>query len=161
MTIENLLSEAVREAWASVPTPPPEDLRYMEWGWGESAARAFVGVAPVDVDVRSAGFFAATPLFDLPPRAAAAYLGTFLLSLLRTLEDQRSTGAYFDIVTRAHTITCLATPWFWEQVIRPHLPPKCREVLARVVAFFLSEREMLELNDEEANGMKALAAEET
>ena len=58
----------------------------MEWGWGEAAARAFTGVAPVEVDIESEGFSVATPLLDLPPRAGSAYLGTFLLSLLKGLE---------------------------------------------------------------------------
>jgi hypothetical protein len=49
------------------------------------------GVAPMDVDTHSKGFFAATPLLDLPSRAAA-YLGTYLLALLRSLELQKAIG---------------------------------------------------------------------
>jgi hypothetical protein len=45
---------------------PDRKNEHMAWGWGEHAARAFTGVAPMDVDMRSKGFYAATPLFDLP-----------------------------------------------------------------------------------------------
>jgi hypothetical protein len=46
-----VLSDAVRDAWASLPAPPADDLKYMAWGWGEEAAREFTGVAPMDVDL--------------------------------------------------------------------------------------------------------------
>jgi hypothetical protein len=78
-----IMTETVRAAWSRIPAPPATDLRYMAWGCGEDAARAFIGIAPVDVDISSSGMFACTPLFDLPPAAAAAYLGTFPLGLLR------------------------------------------------------------------------------
>jgi hypothetical protein len=74
MTTIRALSDSVRDAWASIPAPPAEDLKYMAWGWGEDAARELTGVAPMDVDMESKGFYAATPLLDLPPRAAAAHL---------------------------------------------------------------------------------------
>jgi hypothetical protein len=157
MTVERALYEAVRAAWASIPPPPPEELQYMEWGWGEEAARSFIGIAPVDVDIASVGFAAATPLLDLPPQAAAAYLGPYLLSLLHSLERQKAIGIFYDVVTRAHTITCLTSPRFWEQVIRPFLPSPCREVLARVVAHFATERKALALTDAQAELMLSLA----
>ncbi len=160
MTTESTLYEAVRDAWAAVPAPPVEDLQYMEWGWGEEAARAFTGVAPVDVDIRSAGFYAATPLLDLPPSAAAAYLGTYLMSLLRSLEQQKALGIFFDVVTRAHIITCLELPSFWERAIRPFLPATCREVLVQVVTFLASEKEALALTQEQADTLVALATAE-
>jgi hypothetical protein len=157
MTTASTLSDAVRDAWASVPAPPADDLKYMEWGWGERASRAFVGVAPVDVDIRSAGFHAATPLLDLPSRAAAAYLGTYLLALLRDLELQKAIGIFTDVLTRAHVLNCLTTPWFWERAVRPFLPPKCREVLAEVVTFLASEQEALALTQEQVDTLLALA----
>jgi hypothetical protein len=157
MTIRTL-SDAVRDAWASIPAPPAEDMKYMDWGWGEEAARAFTGVAPMDVDITSRGFYAATPLLDLPNRAAAAYLGTYLLALLRSIEQQKTIGYYADDLQRAHTITCLRTPHFWEDV-RPFPPPKCREVLAQVAIFAASEHEALALTPEKADTMRALAAD--
>lgn len=158
MTARTLI-DAVRDAWASIPAPPAEDLKFMEWGWGEKAARAFTGVAPVDVDIASPGFHAATPLLDLPPRAAAAYLGTYLLSLLDGLDFQHKVGLFDDVVTRAHTLTALQRPSFWERVIRPHLPATCREVLADVVRYLASERGALALTDEQAQAMVALATD--
>jgi hypothetical protein len=158
MTTASALYAAVRDAWASIPAPPAEDLKYMAWGWGEEAARAFVGVAPVDVDINSVGFDAATPLLDLPPRAAAAYLGTFVMSLLKGLEFQHKVGIFDDVLSRAHTLTCLTLPRFWERVIRPYLPSKCREILAQVVTFLASEQAALALTQEQVETMVALAA---
>jgi sugar/nucleoside kinase (ribokinase family) len=159
MTTIHILSDAVRDAWASIPAPPAEDLKYMAWGWGEEAARAFTGVAPMDVDITSGGFDAATPLLDLPPRASAAYLGTYLVALLRSLELQKTIGIFYDVNTRAHVITCLATPHFWERAVKPFLPPRCREVLAQVTLFVASEHETLALTPEDVDIMKTLAAE--
>jgi hypothetical protein len=158
MITARTLSDAVRDAWASIPAPPAEDLKYMAWGWGEDAAREFTGIAPMDVNITSKGFYAADPLLDLPNRAAAAYLGTYLLALLRSLEFQKSIGIFFDVITRAHVITCLRTPDFWEEV-RPFLPPKCREVLAQVTLFVASEHEALALTPEKVDTMRALAAD--
>jgi hypothetical protein len=160
VTTTTTLYDAVRDAWASVSPPPEEDLKYMAWGWGEEAWRAFVGVAPVDVDINSRGFFAAAPLLDLPPRAAAAYLGTYLLALLRSLRRQKAIGIFSDVTTRAHTLTCLMLPNFWERVIRPFLPTKCREVLVQVAKFLASEHEALALTQEQADAIVALATEE-
>lgn len=154
-----ILQDAVREAWASVPAPPVDDLKYFAWGWGEEAAEAFVGVAPVDVDIESAGFYAATPLLDLPPRAAAAYLCPFLLSLLEGLEFQLKVGIFTDLLSRAHTLACLMMRNFWTDAIRPFLPPRCREVLTQVVALLAAEREALGLRPEQAAAMIALASE--
>lgn len=159
MTTSSTLYTDVHDAWAAIPPPPAEELQYMAWGWGEATAHAFIGIAPIDVDISSAGFYAATPLLDLPPKAAAAYLGTYLLSLLRSLEHQKSIGIYFDIETRAHTITCLTLPSFWERVIRPFLPSKCRQVLVQVVTFLASEKEALALTQEQVDTMLALASE--
>lgn len=153
MTMTRSLQEAVRRAWSTVPAPPAEDLQLMEWGWGEKAANAFVGVAPVDVDIQSGGFAAATPLLDLPPRAAAAYLGPYLLSLLDGLEFQKRVGLFDDVLSRAHTLTCLTSPDFWAEVIRPFLPAECRDVLVEVVAYLTSERGMLALTDEQIETM--------
>jgi hypothetical protein len=158
MTTICSLSDAIRDAWASIPAPPADDLKYMAWGWGEDAAREFTGVAPMDVDIRSEGFYAATPLLDLPNRAAAAYLGTYLLALLRGLDFQKKVGIFTDVLHRAHTLTCLTTPHFWEDV-RPFLSPKCREVLAQVAIFIASEHEAFaSLTPEDVDIMRAEAA---
>jgi hypothetical protein len=157
MTTIRTLSDAVRDAWAAVPAPPAEDLKYMAWGWGEAAAKAFTGVAPMDVDLESEGFIVAIPLLDLPARAAAAYLGPYLLDLLRSLELQKAIGIFSDVRHRAHTLTCLMLPDFVEEV-RPHLPPRCREVLAQVITFVVSEHEAFALTPEKLETMRALAA---
>lgn len=158
MTTPSALYDAVRDAWSSIPAPPAEDLQYMAWGWGEEAARAFIGVAPVDVDISSHGFYAATPLLDLPPRAAAAYLGTFLMSLLKGLEYQQASGLFDDVLSRAHTLTALTLPTFRTRV-RPFLPPKARDVLSQVATYLASEREALALTPEQVEMLLTLAAE--
>ena len=158
MTTISSLSDAIRDAWASVSAPPAEDMKYMAWISGEAAAKAFTGVAPMDVDRDSGGFLVATPLLDLPPRAAAAYLGPYLLELLRSLEFQKKVGIFSDVRLRAHVITCLELPDFWED-IRPYLPPKCREVLAQVTLYCASEHEALFLRPEQVETMRALAAD--
>jgi hypothetical protein len=159
MTTARALRSTVGEAWASIAPPPPEQLQHFEWGWGAEAARAFVGVAPVAVDRGSEGFRAATPLLDLPAPAAAAYLGTFVMALLESIEAQERSGIPGDPLARAHTITCLTLPDFWERVIRPCLPPRCQDVLADVVEFLASPptQGMLSLTDEQAATMKTLA----
>jgi hypothetical protein len=158
MTTIHALQDAVRDAWASVPAPPADDLKYMAWGWGEEAWQAFVNVAPMDVDIDSGGFFVAEPLLNLPHRAAAAYLGTYLLSLLVGLEGQMKCGLFHDIFTRAHTITCLVVSHFADDV-RPFLTPRCREVLVQVIAYLVSEgREALALTQEDVDRMMVSAA---
>lgn len=152
------LRDRVRAAWRDVPPPATDEMKGMEWGWGEAAARAFVGVAPVDVDTESAGFHAATPLFDLPPSAAAAYLGTFLISLLSSIELQESIGLFDDLVTRPHTITCLTSESFWARVIRRCLAPTRQHVVEEVVRFLAAKKDVLALTAEQVAAMARLAA---
>lgn len=160
MTHANTLIEAVRQAWADVPAPATQDLQRMAWGWGEDAARTFTGIAPVDVDIHSHGFAAATPLRDLPPRAAAAYLGTYLIALLDGLALQRQLGLFADIVTRAHTLACLTSADFWTEVVRPHLAPAQLAVLAEVVRFLATQQQALALDDEQIRTMLDMALQD-
>jgi hypothetical protein len=160
MITTDAMAAAVRAAWSRIPAPPDEDLQYMAWGWGEDAWRAFVGIAPVDVDISSPGFNAATPLLDLPPRAAAAYLGTYLLSLLHSLALQEGTGLFSDLLTRAHVIHCLTEPDFWRNVIRPCLPEECRQTLVEFSSYLTARREMLALSQAEIDLIAASAADD-
>lgn len=130
----------------------------MEWGWGEAAARAFTGVAPVEVDIESEGFYAATPLLDLPPQAGAAYLGTFLLSLLNGLEFYEKLGLFIEPLVLAHTLTSLTSPRFWREAIRPYLSPECQQVLGQVVTYLISQGESLGLSPEQSGTMERLAS---
>jgi hypothetical protein len=66
-------------------------------------------------------------------------------------------GIFSDVITRAHVLTCLTLPDFWEDV-RPFLPPKCREVLAQVATFVASEHEALALTPEDVDTMRAQAS---
>jgi hypothetical protein len=149
--------EIVRAAWSTVPAPPKDDMKLMDLGWGEDAALAFTGVAPMDVDVESSGFAAATPLFDLPPRAAAAYLGTFLISLLKELKFQEKVGFFDDVVSRAHTLTCLTNQNFWNNVIRKHLSPECQRAVERVAHHLVASRDAFALDQEQVDTLHQLA----
>lgn len=149
-------SDAVRDAWRSVPAPPAEDLEYMAWAWGDEAAEAFTGVAPMDVDRDSLGFYAAYPLLDLKARPVAAYLGTYLLELLHSLDVQKAIGIFGDPRLRAHVITFLELPHCWEKV-KPHLSPQCRKVLAEVALYIASQHEYFGSLDVET--IKANAAD--
>src|SRR5688572_8505297 len=107
------MEAAVRAAWSRIPAPPVDDVKWLGWSCGEESWRAFAGIAPMDVDISSPGFYACTPLLDLPPHAAAAYFGTYVLSLLRSLRLQEGTGLFGDLLTRAHVIHCLTNAEFW------------------------------------------------
>lgn len=149
--------EIVRAAWSTVPAPPKNDLNSIEWSSGQDAVLAFTGVAPMDVDIESGGFDAAEPLMDLPPRAAAAYLGTFLLSLLKGLDFQEKVGFSDDAVTRAHTLFVLKDKEFWNDVIRKHLPPQCQEVVEQVAHHLVANRDAFSLEQEQVDALRELA----
>ena len=117
-------------AWAKVGPAAPEDVEMMDWEWGEEAVEAFLGVRPVDFDINSPGFMAATPLLDLSGPATAAYLGTFLISLLEGFQIQQVAGFPVDIKSRSHTIFVLSSPDFWTRVA-PFLSEACLSVVGR------------------------------
>ncbi len=121
MTDAGELIATVRRAWERIPAPAAVDLQLMAWASGEESWKAFLNKAPVEVDISTPAFLGCTPLYDLPSRASAAYLGTYLLSLLEGLQDQEDSGIFYDILTRAHVLSCLRDSDFWERVIRPHL----------------------------------------
>ena len=133
----------------------------MEDEWGANAARALTGVSPTEVDTRSPGFHAATLLFDLPPRAAAAYLGTDLLSLLEGLDFQEKVGLFDDVVTRANSLTCLTFPDFWEAVIRGCLSSGCQTAVEQVAHFPVSQRDLRSSSQEQIDALIALATDRT
>ncbi|MCP2272644.1 hypothetical protein [Actinokineospora diospyrosa] len=143
----------VRDAWTSILAPPLDDLRLLAWSCGEDAWRAPAGVPPVEVDIFSPGFLGGTPLLDLPPRAAADYLGSYALSLLEGLEYQQKQVVFYDILTRAHLITCLNEPRFWDEVIRAHLPAGARAALVPFCASLAEHREALALSEERSNNI--------
>jgi hypothetical protein len=84
----------------------------------------------------------------LPSRASAAYLGTYLLSLLEGLQDQQDTGIFYDILTRAHILSCLRDSDYWERVIRPHLPEECRTALTEVAVYLVAHHKLLGLDEQ-------------
>jgi hypothetical protein len=138
----------IRRAWGAIPAPPAEDLQLMAWACGEASWRAFVNRTPMEVDVATPAFLGCTPLLDLPPRAAAAYLGSYLLSLLEGMQDQEDSGIFYDILTRAHVLACLGDPDFWEQVIRPHLSGECRTAMTEVALYLAAHRDLLGLDEQ-------------
>jgi len=156
VTTPRELSKKVKRVWSEIDAPPAEDMKYMEWGWGKAAAEAFTGVKPVDVDIDSSGFQAASPLLELPGRAAAAYLGPYLISLLDGLDLQEKAGFALDIATRSHTLAALIAPNFWTDIAGPNLPPDCLEVLGEVADLLIANRVPLTLNDDEVARLQRL-----
>jgi hypothetical protein len=152
------LSRAVEEAWADIPAPHLVDLRLTGWSWSQEEADAFLDVDPMEVDIDSVGFLAATPLLDLPPEAAAAYLGSFLRALMMSLHEQKVVGFFENPLTRAHIITCLKDRRFWDDVIRPYLSGKRLEVLLEVIDCMVQERENLALDAEDVRILRARAS---
>jgi hypothetical protein len=150
------LSTKLKRVWSLIEAPPADDMKYMEWGWGKEAAEAFSGVKPIDVDIDSIGFQAASPLLDLPARAAAAYLGPYIISLLEGLDLQEKAGFPIDIATRSHTLTVMTDPNFWTNIAGPYLPPTCLEVLGEVADLMISQRGQLALTDEDVAKLQRL-----
>jgi hypothetical protein len=150
------LKAEVKAAWAGLDTPPSDDMKIMDWEYGESAERAFVGVRPIDVDIDSAGFMAATPLLELPANAAAAYLGPYLVSLLQGFQIQDAVGFPVDVKTRSHTIFVLTSPGFWTDIASPHLSDACVSVLGKVARFTIEHGDAFLLSEEEARGLERL-----
>ena len=148
MTDAGELIATVRRAWERIPAPPAVDLQLMAWASGEESWKAFLNKAPVDVDISTPAFLGCTPLYDLPSRASAAYLGTYLLSLLEGLQDQEDSGIFYDILTRAHVLSCLRDSDFWERVIRPYLPGECRTALTEVALYLAAQHNLLGLDKE-------------
>ena len=159
MTTIQTLSDAIRDAWASVPAPPAEDMKYVAWGWGEAAAREFIGVAPMDVDRDSLGFSIAESLLDLPPRAGAAYLGSFLLSALEVMERHKNGDISWTLTYPGHIVSSFRFSVLWER-LWPFLTPKCREVWVQVALYIASEHECFaSLTPEKVDAIRALAAQ--
>ncbi|WP_406291466.1 hypothetical protein [Embleya sp. NBC_00896] len=131
------------------------DLRLTGWNRTQKEADAFVDVEPMEVDIDSVGFLAATPLLDLPPQAAAAYLGSFLRALMLSLHEQKVVGFFEDPLTRAHIITCLKDRRFWDEVIGPYLSGKRLEVLLEVIDYLVQERKDLALDAEDVRTLRA------
>ena len=156
MTAPLKLSVKVKQAWSVMEAPAAGDMQNMEWGSGKEAAEAFTGVKPVDVDIDSIGFQAASPLLDLPARAAAAYLGPFIISLLEGLDLQEKAGFPVDIATRSHTLAVMTDPNFWTDIAGPNLPPACLEVLSEVADLMISQRVQLALDDEDVAKLQRL-----
>ena len=149
------LKAEVKAAWAGVDAPPIDDMDIMDWEYGEAAVSAFVGVRPVDVDIGSAGFKAATPLLELPANAAAAYLGPYLVSLLQGFQIQEDVGFPVDVRTSSHTIFALSSPGFWTD-IATHLSNACISVLGKVARFIIEHGDAFLLSEEEAGVLERL-----
>jgi hypothetical protein len=156
VTTPRELLNKVKSVWSGIDAPAAQDMARMEWGWGKEAAEAFTGVKPLNVDIDSPGFQAATPLLDLPARAAAAYLGTYLISLLYGLDIQEKAGFPIDSLTRAHTITVMTAPNFWTEIVGPHLPPDCLAVVSEVADLMIAKREPLALTDADVAKLQRL-----
>jgi hypothetical protein len=144
------MASAVRQAWSGFPAAPAEELKPLEWEFGEPAAREFVGVPPMDVNIGSAGFLGCTPLLTIHPSAAATYLGTYMLSLIEGISLQEKIGIFHDLLTRAHLLNCLTQPRFWDRAVRL-LPPLASQTLKEFCFYILSRRNLLSLSEDQVN----------
>lgn len=143
------LLKKTKRVWSKFDAPAPEDMQSLKWDSDEEVVEAFMGVRPVDVDIKSSGFQASTPLMELPSRAAAAYLGTFLISLLAGLELEEKVGFPTDIMTRAHTLSVMTDPDFWPEIAGPYLQPDCLELIGEIAVLLIAKRETFILTDDE------------
>ena len=146
---------AVRRAWSAFEAPPSTQLEGFEWNFGSMAATAFLGFKPVDIDIGSAGFLGCSPLLDIAPPAAAAYLGTYLWALLQGMSLQERVGLFHDVVTRAHVLHCLQEEKFWDEVW-PHLPDDCRRALVDSSDCVVANRDLLGLELQESETIERL-----
>jgi hypothetical protein len=156
MTAPLELSEKVKRVWSGIDAPSIDEMKYMAWSSGNEAARAFIGVKPVDVDISSWEFDAAVPLFDLPARAAAAYLGPYIISMLNGIDLQEEVGFATDIATRSHTLAVMTSPDFWTDIAGPNLPPDCLEIIGEVADLMITKRGLLLLEDAEVATLQRL-----
>jgi hypothetical protein len=152
------MAAAIRGAWSGFPAAPAEELRSLEWEFGDATAREFVGVPPMDVNIGSAGFLGCTPLLIIPARAAATYLGTYMLSLVEGTSYQEKIGIFHDLLTRAHLLNCLTLPIFWSRVVGT-LPPVARQTVKLFCDYLLSRRRLLALSDDQVNFIKQRTAD--
>jgi hypothetical protein len=155
---ESALSAEVHAAWDAWPAPRLGDLQILADEWGEKVSAAFAGVPPMQVDIGSAEFLQCAPLLDLPPAAAAAYLGTYLLSFLHGAALQRNTGLFHDIFTRAHLLACLSSEEFWRSRVVPQLSPQARATLLHFVNYLLQYQQAFAIPPEDAAAMRRYAA---
>ena len=147
----------VKRAWADVPAASSADLAPIAFSSGEESAKAFIGVRPVEVDIKAAEFLSATPLFELAPRVVAAYFGTYLIFLLNDYGVQKAVGFSTEVLNRAHVLTFLTRPNFWTNFVKPHFDAKRIDALGAVVAFVLENKDDFLLSDEEVDQLKRLS----
>ena len=150
------LQELLRNEWRAFKAPPSANLRAIERECGRAAFLTFADVAPMSVDTQCPGFEAATPLFDLAPRDAACYLGTFLIALLESLDYQQQTGLHDDIFTRPHTLSFLMDD-NTGALIREQLSPSQAHAVREVVKFLVSNAELLYLAVDEVKSLVKLS----
>jgi hypothetical protein len=158
MNDSSTMASAVRKAWSGFAAAPAEELKPLEWEFGETSAREFVGVPPMAVNIGSAGFLGCTPLLIIPASAAATYLGTYMLSLIEGISYQEKIGIFHDLLTRAHLLNCLTLPRFWDRVVGI-LPPLARQTLKEFCHYLLLRRNLLALSENQINFIGQRAAE--
>ncbi|WP_156339184.1 hypothetical protein [Chondromyces crocatus] len=154
---EEILHARIRDAWSDFPTPHPDHLQQIAWAH-PGLLEAFAGVAPIDVKTTSNAFQGCTPLLDLRPEAAAAYLGPFLLSFLQGAQDQRTLGIFVDLIPRAHLLTCLGLESFWRCTIGPHVAPRAASTLAAFIDYLCRGRRDFAITEANAETMRTLMA---
>lgn len=157
LTAEDILRSEVHAVWDSWPVPPPDDLQIVADKWGEQVWAAFAAVPPMAVDIDSAEFLQCTPLLDLPPRAATAYLGTYLRSFLDGAVLQRDVGLFHDILTRPHLFDCLESEEFWRTCLVPCMSPPGRAVVLHFVNYLIEHQADFAIPPEDAAEMRRLA----
>ena len=156
-TSEDVLRTEVHAAWDLWPVPDPADLQTLADEWGVKVWTAFAGVPPLEVDIGSSEFLQCTPLLDLPPPAAAAYLGTYLLSFLHSATLQRNTGMFYDFTTRAHLLVCLQNENFWRTCLIPCMFPRARITVRNFVDYLIHNQEFFAVIPEDLTAMRRFA----
>lgn len=147
------IADQVQSAWSKLDAAPIEDMEYFTLGWGKRIEHLFVGVKPSDVDIDDEDFRIEMPLNEVPPRAAAAYLGPYLRAFLLDLAFQEKIGFFSEPLLRAHVTVFLTNPRVWTDTLKDNLPDDCKAALGRAVEYCLKSAELIDLSEEEARSL--------
>jgi hypothetical protein len=152
----NELSASLKLAWRELSVPSVEDVRGLEYEFGDYFMECFAGRSIDTVDRGEVACLAGMALVFMKPNASAYYLCVYLILVVETLPVRIRGDFTLDFVVLAQTYIALGDEQFAREVCIKHLSSMHLELVVRFIVLSIRHRQELELDLEDARKLSAV-----
>ncbi|WP_050027241.1 hypothetical protein [Verrucomicrobium sp. BvORR034] len=149
------LATKLKLAWRELSVPSVEDVRGLEYEFGDYFMKCFAGLSVDMIDRKEVTCLAGMALVFMKPNASAYYLCVYLIFIVETLPTKIKGGLALDFFIFAQTYIALGDERFVTDVCVKFLPKKHLKLVVEFIDISLSYCDELGLDLEDVRRLNS------